>query len=343
MGSQISNWTPQSQAQKDAIRNQLQLLLNHLFFKNSPRSSKLLHYIVERSLNSDGENKPIKERTLGIDVFGRPPDYDTDEDTVVRGAASDVRRRIAQYYHEPGHEGEIQIDLLPGSYIPTFHTSILTTSDSEIASPQVNLFWKVIVDSAAPILLCIGEWPLDVTRMTLVDKDMVARLAAFLVLNGRTFHLKACSSVTSDDIQLGSTILVGGFPNRWTCSAMESLRFRFGGTPGVDSIWIEDRKNPSGRQWCRASGVPSPVISRDYAVFARYRELKTGHWVVLAAGLGALGTSVVGEILMSESSMEEWNKQAPSEWHFLNFEAVIAFDIVNGKAEAPQLQAIELW
>ena len=53
-------------------------------------------------------------------MFGRDPDYDTNDDPVVRIAAGEIRKRIAQYYHEPGHEFELQIDIPSGSYAPEF-------------------------------------------------------------------------------------------------------------------------------------------------------------------------------------------------------------------------------
>jgi len=74
--------------------------------------------VVERALH--GHTDPLKERTLGIEVFGREPDYDTNLDPVVRTTAVEIRKRIAQYYHEPGHETEIRIDFPPGTYMPEF-------------------------------------------------------------------------------------------------------------------------------------------------------------------------------------------------------------------------------
>jgi hypothetical protein len=62
----------------------------------------------------------LKERTLGVEVFHRPPDYDTNADPVVRLCAAEVRKRLAQYYQSPAHGGELRIDLNPGSYIPVF-------------------------------------------------------------------------------------------------------------------------------------------------------------------------------------------------------------------------------
>ena len=73
---------------------------------------------MERSLH--GHSEPLKERTLGVEVFGRAPDYDTNLDPVVRTTAVEIRKRIAQYYHEDGRQNEIRIDFPAGSYLPEF-------------------------------------------------------------------------------------------------------------------------------------------------------------------------------------------------------------------------------
>ena len=102
-----------------AIREQLERLLLHQTFRNSKRYPSLLRYVVEHTL--EGNVEPLKERTLGIEVFGREIDYDTNLDHIVRSTAGEIRKRIAQYYHESGHESEIRIDLPSGSYVPEFH------------------------------------------------------------------------------------------------------------------------------------------------------------------------------------------------------------------------------
>jgi hypothetical protein len=102
-----------------AIREQLERILESPGFRNSKRYPNLLRHVVERSLQ--GQTSDLKERTLGIDVFGRNFDYDPAADPVVRVSAGEIRKRIAQYYHEPGHEAEIRIDLPLGSYLPEFH------------------------------------------------------------------------------------------------------------------------------------------------------------------------------------------------------------------------------
>jgi hypothetical protein len=107
-------------------------------FRNSKRFPSLLSYTVERALK--GSTEPLKERTLGIEVFGRQPDYDTTQDPVVRMTAVEIRKRLAQYYQSPGHENEIRIDFPPGSYMPEFHLPVqLAIPSAEAAEPPSTI------------------------------------------------------------------------------------------------------------------------------------------------------------------------------------------------------------
>ena len=64
-------------------------------FKGSQRSAQFLEYIVHQSAlgNIDG----LKERVIGMELFGRLPSYDTGEDAIVRVTATDVRKRLLQH------------------------------------------------------------------------------------------------------------------------------------------------------------------------------------------------------------------------------------------------------
>jgi len=96
----------------------LERILADPLFANSRRSAKLLRYVVEYTL--DGRVDHLKERTLGIEVFQREPDYDTNRDPVVRTTAVDIRKRLAQYYQDSPHDSEIRILLPAGNYLPEF-------------------------------------------------------------------------------------------------------------------------------------------------------------------------------------------------------------------------------
>ena len=112
----------ETEGERAAIQAQLERILANPLFKNSKRYPTLLRYVVERTL--DGHPGELKERTLGIEVFGREPDYDTNLDPVVRTTAAEIRKRLAQYYQEPNHETEPRIDLPLGSYAARFQAPV---------------------------------------------------------------------------------------------------------------------------------------------------------------------------------------------------------------------------
>jgi hypothetical protein len=102
----------------EEVRRQLGRLLASPLFQHSKHYPAFLRYIVNESL--EGRGSHLKERALGVDVFSREPNYDTNADPVVRTTACEVRKRIAQYYHESGHDDEVRIDLPSGAYVPEF-------------------------------------------------------------------------------------------------------------------------------------------------------------------------------------------------------------------------------
>jgi hypothetical protein len=107
-----------SPAEKDVVREQLARILASPLFSHSKRFPEFLRYTVTRTLNEDTDS--IKERTIGVEVFGREANYDTSLDPVVRMTAVEVRKRLAQYYQVPSHEREPRIEFERGSYVPEF-------------------------------------------------------------------------------------------------------------------------------------------------------------------------------------------------------------------------------
>lgn len=107
-----------SAEERTAIQEQLEKLLGNPHFSHSRRFPSFLRFVVEQTLS--GQTDLLKERTLGMEIFGRDANYDTASDPIVRVTAAEIRKRIAQYYQEPGHENEIRLSLPSGSYVPQF-------------------------------------------------------------------------------------------------------------------------------------------------------------------------------------------------------------------------------
>lgn len=138
-GVETGVWHPTIESERRLVRLQLEKMVNDGRFVASKRYPQLLRYIVEQTLAGNEEN--LKERTLGVEVFHRAPDYDTNLDPVVRLCAAEVRKRIAQYYQSPGHDGELRIELNPGSYIPVFSKPAVDSPNREtIAESPIPVF-----------------------------------------------------------------------------------------------------------------------------------------------------------------------------------------------------------
>ncbi len=125
-----------AQPGREEVLAQLERIVQSIHFRNSKRYPTLLRFVVERTLEGNADN--LKERTLGIEVFGRQPDYDTNADPVVRFTAGEIRKRIAQYYQMPEHEHELRFELPLGSYVPHF---VLTPAAPAVIPVEEALAW----------------------------------------------------------------------------------------------------------------------------------------------------------------------------------------------------------
>lgn len=104
--------------EKGAVQQQLEKLLATPLFNSSKRYPSFLRFVVARVLA--GQMDHLKERILGVEIFGRPADYDTNTDPIVRVTAAEIRKRIELYYQDPKHSQDIRIYLPSGSYAPQF-------------------------------------------------------------------------------------------------------------------------------------------------------------------------------------------------------------------------------
>jgi hypothetical protein len=198
---------PESEAERNAIREQLERILSSPLFRKSKRFPNLLRFVVERSLH--GHTEPLKERTLGIEVFRRAPDYDTNLDPVVRTTAVEIRKRIAQYYHEEGHQNEIRIDFPAGSYLPEFRMPekpavLAEPPAAAVARPvraaavvlgavavlaalwiarhsesqsALDRFWAPVLSSPDPVSVYIGGYATDTPPVNTLDLQNSEKVA----------------------------------------------------------------------------------------------------------------------------------------------------------------------
>ena len=102
--------------------------------RRSGRLRELLVYLCHRAW-TDGAQE-IREHEIGIEVFDRAPSYDSAQETIVRVQASQLRKRLEQYFAEDGL-GEPRILSIPkGCYVPDVRDR---AEGSQIAPPPVAI------------------------------------------------------------------------------------------------------------------------------------------------------------------------------------------------------------
>lgn len=104
----------------DPRRQVVRRVLASPHFSKSRRLSSLFEHVCDLTLA--GRADEIHEQSLGEAVFGRPRDYDSTADGIVRTQASRLRQRLDLYFSEDGIDEPMRISIPRGSYIPLFES-----------------------------------------------------------------------------------------------------------------------------------------------------------------------------------------------------------------------------
>lgn len=116
--NKVSQNFPAASGSAALQRAALARLLASPEFANSERLATLLRHLAEAALA--GNPQPLKETVLGVEVFGRPADYDPKTDSVVRTEVRRLRLKLNEYYSGSGANEPIQIDVPKGAYQVVF-------------------------------------------------------------------------------------------------------------------------------------------------------------------------------------------------------------------------------
>ncbi len=221
----------------EEIRTQLERVLASHQFRGSRRCQSLLRHITEQALAGDALD--LKERNLGIAVFGRSPDYDTREDPVVRATASEIRKKLALYYQEEAHEAEPRIELLSGSYIPEFQIiDTPSTPTVKRRSPFIMIAASILAILAISAIATVWH-PWRHSDLDSFWSPVLQAPGAVLISIGQPVALNLVSAQEQDKIQA-----IEGSPQ-----AKESVT---GSIPRKDLIILRDRYVALGDAICLA-------------------------------------------------------------------------------------------
>jgi TolB-like protein/Tfp pilus assembly protein PilF len=107
-----------AESEVEAARRQLERVLASAGFSRNERLTRFLRFVVDGHL--EGRDNELKESVIAVEVFGRRPDHDPTQDSIVRTEAGRLRARLSEYYAGEGKSDGLVIELPRGGYIPVF-------------------------------------------------------------------------------------------------------------------------------------------------------------------------------------------------------------------------------
>jgi hypothetical protein len=120
--------------------------------KSSPRLCQFLFYVAECAIRNAPEE--ATEQQIGIRVFGRPPGYNSSEDSIVRTHARLLRQKLELYFAQEGHAEKIVVEVPKGHYLPVFqprsskapgiHAAENATAAATMPTPPYLWLWAFV-------------------------------------------------------------------------------------------------------------------------------------------------------------------------------------------------------
>jgi hypothetical protein len=233
----------------DRIQEALAAILQSAPFRASRQLQHLLQYIVDQTLAGHGDL--LKERLIGINVFDRDPNYDTNSDPVVRARAGEVRKRLAQFYQGEGSHSAIRIEISPGSYHATFSELPQRTAEphgESSISPSGRMFLATEPEKAeAPVAVAADENSSDtreVRRKTAIAWVLLAACLLVAVAAGYRFLFQRATPIDvfwKPFVDSPSPVLLYSGANAVYMMSADFMN-RYEATHHVDSLEREGRE-----------------------------------------------------------------------------------------------------
>ena len=316
-----------SEEEKLAANEQLERLLANPFFSHSRRFPSFLRFIVSQTLL--GRTDLLKERTLGIEVFGKSANYDTANDPIVRVTAAEIRKRIAQYYQDPAHEHELRLSLPPGSYVPKFdpphgvrteepHSTLLTVH-GVLESPTTGSLSVPHVGAAAPAK---HGWTTP------------ALTSVVLLLMAVGGWLWWQSSQTSALMEFWAPVL----------NSSDPVLFCIADQTQYTAISLRDAQDPSKQQVLH-DNLTAVVIDDLTPLVKIAGFLQSNHKKYSMRGEGSttLMDLRAGPTVFIGAYDNQWTLRLlkPLRFHFVNDESMTHFGIVDSESKAPTTWVVD--
>jgi hypothetical protein len=128
--------TKREELSVEQCQQQLQRVLQSNTLRNSPTLQQLLQFLGTRGI--DGNPEGLKEYTIGVEAFGRKPDFDPKTDTIVRVQTHRLRQKLKEYYEQEGVHDRVLIEIPRGHYYPAFRLRADSLEQAELLGGESN-------------------------------------------------------------------------------------------------------------------------------------------------------------------------------------------------------------
>jgi len=150
-----SRSVPTARTDSEAARRQLERILASPGFLRNERMSRFLRFLAERHL--EGHGNQLKESVIAVEVFGRKPDHDPLQDSIVRTEAGRLRGRLAEYYMGAGEDDAVVIELPKGGYTPAFRFREPATRQNPLKKSRRGV-WLVAAAVTIAVAITAIRW-----------------------------------------------------------------------------------------------------------------------------------------------------------------------------------------
>ena len=94
--------------------HQIERILKSDTFRGSAVLRRLLKFLADKAVA--GEADELKEYSIGVDAFGKPPTYDPRSDAIVRLQVGRLRQKLGEYYRTEGKDDSLVFELPKGRF-----------------------------------------------------------------------------------------------------------------------------------------------------------------------------------------------------------------------------------
>ncbi len=140
-----------SELSKEDIAAYIKAFLASGALGKSKRREELLRYILNCEFSDQGHM--LKAYSIGVDVYGRPSDFDPTSDSVVRVEMGRLRTAIKLFEASPHADTRVKVEIPVGSYRPTITERVVPDNDDQKLVPNGK---RMILYAIALIMIVAG-------------------------------------------------------------------------------------------------------------------------------------------------------------------------------------------